>query len=439
MSLPHELHISSALALVRSKPKHLTIQEYIRSLRDCTETSHSDGQTFRQLNPSSFWQKQYEDLCWVLEKEQDARFILKKENEALQAQITQLQARSKPGRKRKAAEQEEPETVKRMKAGTIAIAEFGPAADVDPAIKAMRHIHRVQILCKGRMWNTESNELAYNLVQATEALGVVIESLPHKVHVADTASKSVVAVARSCISIFNGLKRMDALENSDTYASHVVHACVCFFDTLFTSIEESAALQVKSKRPDQETPALQALSQLAKGLIDNLQDSARACTSHAQISDGVVYHLLHRLGEAAHELLLDGPQNDNIEHEIQNLPLPDDKLLDPVRQTEMRVVLTSAPLLLDSLRKAVTGLHSLPLAGAARLRLQRTLVDHIFGPGTRGPDASQDVLRLPRAFGEAPRAVEVVQMSDVDKRTDSFEAELWTVVGWDILGSEEEL
>ncbi|KAG9668217.1 Cullin-domain-containing protein, partial [Aureobasidium melanogenum] len=439
MSLPQPLYLSSALALVKSKPKHLTIQGHYQNLRDCIEISHRNGQTVRHLNPSTFWQKQYDDLYCVIEKERDARFILQKENDALQAQVTKLLARSKPGRKRKSVEQEEPETIKKMKAGTVAIAEFGPAVDVDPVIKAMRHIHRVETLCRGRMWSTDSNELAYNLVQAMEALGLIIESLPRKVHVADTASKSVVAVARSCISVFNGLKRMDALENNDTYASHVVHACICFFDTLFTSIEESAALQVKSKRPDQETLAMQALSQLAKGLIDNLQDSARTCTSHAQLLDGAVYHLLHRLGEAAHELLLDGPQNDNIEHEIQNLPLPDDRLLDPVRQTEMRVVLTSAPLLLDSLRKAATGFCNMPLAGAARLRLQRTLVDHIFGPETRGPNASQDVLRLPKALGEAPQAVEVVQMNDVEKRTDSFEAELWTLVGWDILGSEEEL
>ncbi|KAG9643667.1 Cullin-domain-containing protein, partial [Aureobasidium melanogenum] len=391
------------------------------------------------LNPSAFWQKQYDDLYCVLEKERDARFILQKENEALQAQVTKLLAQSKPGRKRKSAEQEEFEATKKIKAGTLAIAEFGPTADVDPVIKAMRHIHCVQTLCRGRMWSTDSNELAYNLVQAMEALGLIIESLPRKVHVADTASKSVVAVARSCITVFNGLKRINALANNDTYASHVVHACVCFFDTLFTSIEESAALQVKSKRPDQETPALQALSQLAKGLVDNVRDSARTCTSYAQILDGAVYHLLHRLGEVAHELLLDGPQDDNIEHEIQDLPLPNDKLLDPVRQTELRVALTSAPLLLDSLRKAVIGLCDMPLAGAARLRLQRTLVDHIFGPGTRGPNASQDVLKLPRALGEAPQAGEIVQMNDLRKKTDCFEAELWSVVGWDILGSEEEL
>ncbi|KAG9515965.1 Cullin-domain-containing protein, partial [Aureobasidium melanogenum] len=439
MSLPQPLHLSSALALVKSKPNHLTIQEHIQNLRDCIGTSHRDGQTVRHLNSSTFWQKQYDDLYRVTEKERDARFILQKENDTLQAQVTKLLAQSKPGRKRKSAEQKEPETIKKMKAGTVAIAEFGPAVDVDPVIKAMRHIHHVETLCRGRMWSTDSNELAYNLVQAMEALGLIIESLPCMVHVADTASKSVVAVARTCISVFNGLKRMDALENNDTHASHVVHACICFFDTLFTSIEESAALQVKSKRPDRETLAMQALSQLAKGLIDNLQDSARTCTSHAQILDGAVYHLLHRLGEAAHELLLDGPHNDNIEHEIQNLPLPDDKLLDPVRQTEMRVVLTSAPLLLDSLRTAVTGFCNMPSAGAARLRLQRTLVDHIFGPETRGPNASRDVLRLPRALGEAPQAVKVVQMNDLEKRTDSFEAELWTLVGWDILGSKEEL
>ncbi|KAG9725076.1 hypothetical protein KCU73_g13265, partial [Aureobasidium melanogenum] len=144
MSLPQPLHLSSALALVKSKPKHLTIQEHIQNLRDCIGTSHRDGQTVRHLNSSTFWQKQYDDLYRVIEKERDARFILQKENDALQAQVTKLLAQSKPGRKRKSAEQEEPETIKKMKAGTVAIAEFGPAVDVDPVIKAMRHIHRVE-------------------------------------------------------------------------------------------------------------------------------------------------------------------------------------------------------------------------------------------------------------------------------------------------------
>jgi len=301
----------------------------------------------------------------------------------------------------------------------------------------MRHVHRVQSLCKGRMWNTDSNELAYNLVQAVQALGLIIESLPRKVHVADSASKSVVAVARSCICIFNGLKRMESVDNTDNFASQVIHACVCFFDVLFTSLEEGAAIQVKSKRPDQETSGLQALSQLGKGLVENLRGSANTCRSHANVLEGAVYHLLHRLGEAAHELLLDGPRDDNIEKEMHNLPLPNDRLLDPVRQTEMRGVLTSAPLLLDCLRKAVTDLDGMPSAGTARLRLQRTLVDRIFSSETRGAEAIQDVLRLPEAFGEPPRAMEPVCTEDMKDKTDNFESELWTLVGWDILGNGE--
>lgn len=301
----------------------------------------------------------------------------------------------------------------------------------------MRHVHRVQSLCKGRMWSTDSNELAYNLVEAMQALGLIVESLPRKVHVADSASRSVIAIAKSCISVFNGLKRMDSLDSNDQFASHVVHAHVSFFNVLFTSLEEGAAIQVNSKRPDQEIPCLQALSQLAKGLVENLRHTASTCRSHAQILEGAVYHLLHRLGETAHELLLDGPRNDDIEQEMRSLPLPDDKLLDPVRRTATREVLTSAPLLLDCLKKAVTDLAGMPSVGKARLRLQRTLIDSIFGPGTRGTDANQDVLRLPKVFGEPPKFVETVCTEVIKDRTDKFESELWTLVGWDMLRDEE--
>jgi hypothetical protein len=469
MSLPRSLHLSAALTLVESKPKHLTIQgssplglpsilsdylpAYIQELRDSIETFYGHGKKLRRLNLSVFWQTQHDDLHCKLEKARDATFVLQKEKEALQAQVTELQARSKPGRKRKSADQEEPEKVKKMKTGTIAIAEFGSAIDVDPGstplyqvatstnsgavIKAMRHVHRVQTLCKGRMWNTDSNELAYNLVQTMQSLSLVVEALPRKVHVADSAGKSVVAVARSCITVFNGLKRMASLDGSEAFTSHVVHACVCFFDVMFTSLEEGAVIQVKTKRPDQETPGMQALAQLSKSLVENLRDSAPSCRPHAQILEGSVYRLLHRLGEAAHELLLEGPRNDDIEMELRNLPLPDDQLLDPVRQTEIRGMLTSAPLLLDTLRKAVTDINGVPFAGKSRLQLQRTLVDRIFGPGSRGPEASQDVLRLPKALGEPPKAVETVCAEAIQTKTDSFEAELWTLVGWDILGGEE--
>ncbi|KAI5238682.1 Cullin-domain-containing protein [Aureobasidium subglaciale] len=444
MALQQPLHFTAALVLVRAKPKHLSIlrkvfPEYIKALRQYIRITHRNDQIHRELDHSAFWQNQYDILHDTLEKERDDVFVLQQQKEALQVQVTQLLARSKPGRKRKSAEQEALETVKKMKANTIAIAEFGLSADVDPVIKAMRHVHRIQTLCRGRMWSTDSNELAHNLIQAMEALGIIIEAFPSKIHAAETASKTIIAVARSCISVFNGLKRMEALKSSDNFGSHVVHACVCFFDILFTSLEESASTQVKSKRTQTGTPTLQALSQLSKSLIENLRDSARTCLPHSQILEGAMYLLLHRLGEITHELLLDGPRHDDIESEIQNLPLPDDKMLDPVRQTEIRVMLTSAPLLLDSLRKAVADVPNLPTADKARLWLQRTLVDSIFEFGTRGCNASKEVLRLPEALGEPPKAVDTVRTEDIEDKTDMYEAELWALVGWDVLGCEQDL
>jgi hypothetical protein len=156
MSLPQPLHISAAFALVGSKPKHLTIQgnllfelpgissdlllAYIQNLRDSIESIRQDDQTLRSLNFSTFWQKQHDDLHETLEKERGAMFVLQEEREALQAQITQLEARSKSGRKRKSAEQEESKTTKKMKAGTVAMTEFGSAVDVDPGSSLPTHL-----------------------------------------------------------------------------------------------------------------------------------------------------------------------------------------------------------------------------------------------------------------------------------------------------------
>ncbi|THZ31198.1 Cullin-domain-containing protein [Aureobasidium pullulans] len=438
MSIPQSLNISTALCLIKSKPKHLTVQEYIRALRPHIRTIHRNGQVYRQIDHSAFWQDQHDGLKAILEKERDATFILKQQNDTLESQVTQLLARSKPGRKRK-VEQEEPEKVKKLKAGTIAITEFGLAADIDPVIKAMRHIHRVQTLCRGRMWSTDSNELAYNLIQTMQAMENIIDPLANKKHSADSCKQTITAVARSCITVFHGLKRMESLDSNDGFPSHVVHACVCFFGIVFTSIENAARLQAESKQPDRGTAILQALSTLANSLITILRGSSPNCPSHAEILEGATYDLLHRLGETTHELLMDGPQHDDIEHEVQKLPLPDDKRLDPVRQTAMRTMLTAAPFLLDCLRKALIGAQDQPLAAFARLKLQRTLVDRIFGPGTRGPNASEDVLGLPEVFGEPPMAANPIKKEDIRTKTDQFEEEIWALVGWDILACEDKL
>lgn len=291
------------------------------------------------------------------------------------------------------------------------------------------------------MYSTKASELAYHLVQAAKALAAVVERLPFKqVDGHKELNSTIFALARSCISVYYGLDRMTSLPDHENQSCHVVYACVAFFDSLFTSVEEVASLQAKEERRNKNNheSTIQLFSQLAASLVTNLRGSASNCPAHANILEGAIYHLLHRLGEGAHDLFLDGPRHECIEDEINNLPLPDDKRLDPVRQTALRAVLISAPYLLDVLRRTLDGLPNMQLAGRARLKLQRTLVDCIFGPGTRGPGASEDVLKLPELLGAPPVTQDNFQ-GDVQSKTDLFESELWTLIGWDILGSEENL
>jgi hypothetical protein len=289
------------------------------------------------------------------------------------------------------------------------------------------------------MWNTKANDLAYHLIQAMEALAKIVKFAPFRSQDPKTFADNVIAVAKSCIAVFYGLKRMESLSSRERFPNHVVHACVCFFDELFTSIEEAASLSVKSNQDNEDKSVLQALAQLAASLMVSLQDSSAACVYHADILEGATYHLIHRLGEATHELLLDGPRNDDIEEEMKNLPLPDDRRLDPTRQTALRAILTAAPLLLECLRRGAADISDRPLTGFARLKLQRTLIDSIFGGRTRGPESSRDILKLPKALGVPPVAVSIVKTEDIQTKTEAFESELWALIGWDILGTGEDV
>lgn len=304
----------------------------------------------------------------------------------------------------------------------------------------MRHIYRVQSLCKGQMYSTSASDLAYHLIQAIESLAHVVESLSSgHVNTGNNIDHTIIALARSCTSVFHGLRRLESLASSGSFPSHVVFACIGFFDDLFTSIEEVASIQARLERSNQPALLLPALSQLAASLITNLRSSTPTCAAYADILEGAAYHLLHRLGEAAHELLLDGPRQESIEDEIRRLPIPEDQRLDPVRQTAQRAMLISAPHLLKILRRAVENNTSTPFVGNARLRLQRTLVDSIFGQGTGGSVASGGVLELPKVTGAPPVAGADVRVENVQGRTDWFESELWALVGWDILGDEGNL
>lgn len=96
---------------------------------------HIAGQSCRTIDHSIFWQGQYDTLSSALDSERNAAFLLSQQNEALEAQIAHFQTRSTPNpRKRKATAYPVQAPTKMAKSDSIVVAEFGPAAGVEPGL-----------------------------------------------------------------------------------------------------------------------------------------------------------------------------------------------------------------------------------------------------------------------------------------------------------------
>lgn len=286
------------------------------------------------------------------------------------------------------------------------------------------------------MYGTEAKTLAQHLVLATDSLARIVESLLVQ-DPAARSDKAIIALARSFTVILHGMKRLGDLPDDSQSMSNVVFACIDFFDTLFTTIEEAASSMAKSGQCVERWPILPALGQLASSVMLRIRDTASRPRSFTDILEGATYHLLHRLGETAHELFLGGPRLEDIEDAITHLPLPEDKRLDPAKQIILQASLISAPHFLAILRRTVNSNADMVLVQKARAKLQRTLVDCIFGPDSRMPNASDDVLRPPMTPDSLPPFEEPTATTEnLQEKTDWFESELWTVIGWDILGND---
>ncbi|KAF1345669.1 hypothetical protein BDV97DRAFT_358803 [Delphinella strobiligena] len=187
-------------------------------------------------------------------------------------------------------------------------------------------------------------------------------------------------------------------------------------------------------------------------MIDKLDTEMRC---HNQISEGLLFTLMQRLGEIEHFFAFSGPRIEGMEEAIRTLPPSEEKLLDPARRMVRRAMVIETPYLLDILKKAIQSLPATSRRNApgeaplkhtltpqALDRLQRTLVGCIFGPGTRGDQASTDFIKQPVLSGPALTLPKTPQSQKNDKEeivVEWFEEELWVLIGWEILGRDEDL
>lgn len=348
--------------------------------------------------------------------------------------------------------------------------------------RVLRNLRRLHKMLRGQMFGADPKTLAFYVIDTAQGLAIVIDQLrmqplPSKRIKADEivdnyqASLAITATARSFTTLLHAIKRISEYSESDQLFGNIVYYCYKLFDSIITTIEEAANSEAKSqltaeltkkqptkpKRAEKNTasvfhPLIPALTSLIRAMVDKFDTEM---PRHNQILEGLIFAIIQRLGEVEHFFAFSGPRIEDMEEAIRTLPPGDEKRLDPAHRMTRRAMVIEAPYLLDILKKTIQSLPATSRRNApenaplkqtltpqALARLQRTLVDCIFGPGTRGDQASTDFIKQPVLSGPAL----ILQKTPGSQKNDKeeimaewFEEELWVLIGWEILGRDEHL
>lgn len=365
--------------------------------------------------------------------------------------------------------------------------------EVDKARETLlQKLHLTHKLYKQETIKPET--ICYRLVETLEAIGAVVASIPkHYDRLALGNLKGIIPVekdrselssfiqtsTRAWSSVVFGLKKLSA-GNGSHLPSLVIFECIRMFKTILASVSDSAQQiaysrlstqqskgsknRVETSTTARETGPFRAVAQFINALIASLSKDDR---HHREIFEGILFVLIERISRLLFYITFDRQRSATIEGDITISPTRDDKR-DVARQiTESLATRLEAQCLVTMLDRAM-GLaphhmnsplgsrpsssnrrasssfrttptknslaraSTAPLVARARDRLQRTLVQCMFGEDEQ--DEFADVLRMPGTLGPMPK-VPKVEDSDVGEW---FHGEVWRLVGWDLLGRDTE-
>jgi hypothetical protein len=291
-------------------------------------------------------------------------------------------------------------------------------------------------------------------------------------------SSIVQASTRAWASLVVGLKKLsDGVEAN--LPTLVVVECVNMFNAVFNSISQcarqiaSARSAAQSRRSiarteahpaPRDTAPFRSAAQFLNALISSLNKDDH---HHRDIFEGVLFLLIERIGSTLFYFTFNHRRNPTIEGDIamsrsieyaedymgqdmetmairleaqclttileramglapyhMNMPVPSR----PCSATSRRPSSATRPSTTKSLPRA----SAVPLVAHARDRLQRTLVQSMFGEGQE--DELSDVLRKPGRLGAMPK-ISKVEDKDVGRW---YKGEVWRLLGWDIISRDSE-
>ncbi|KAK4888876.1 hypothetical protein LTR27_012275 [Elasticomyces elasticus] len=367
--------------------------------------------------------------------------------------------------------------------------EFDFAEVGDIGYELMRSLYQVHVMLK-RHDRTEPAVLAYHLVQAASALPQVVQAAVKASFTRLLTGQSILkttltAAGKAVVSLVVGINRLSHVTNGKNVQGQVMYSLVHMFASLLSTLEtasefeaEKAARQTNAavdKRPKsskgkaaaqpkqpnlKDIPSLNLITCFLCGIIDVLDPKVEI---HTQLFEGFAYGTLDKLGARLYSSVFGHARGPSIEDEIMASNKPDeieDSGPDPspsavdmnASQVKMEApylvhlltkMMNAAPTHFGAIISTKTGKAKQPnnkgsmkgaLAIHAKDRLQRTLVNCVFGTeGVDEEDPFMDCLKMPSLTGQQPLPMPKIKEPEVQEW---FKAEVWRLLGWEILGKE---
>ncbi|KAF2710168.1 hypothetical protein K504DRAFT_377943 [Pleomassaria siparia CBS 279.74] len=497
-TFPSRLQIALALAILKTRPNDLTPRNYLLQLRAYLRHGRqhfSEEERHRYLDSLTYWKQQYEtseDKCHELER-RNAQ--LEQELETLRVQPTKRTGEaSKSGRtikkpKRQGEVIENPSTgAKNILAGDADVLKRLGEAGATLA-------HTIYTSYKlYEQLNPDLEAVCANLGQLARAIASVVSvvarnhdhlSYVHWSAPFDKGQSEVSLAMRACAKAFTlllvGLGKVPNDSTDRRLSNILVYEVVKMFQTILENIMEAARLTIttrfapqkkaktssshaKAPASTKESNPPQHLAQLINALVSKLD---RNDPTQREMFEGYTFVLLERVGKRLYYCTFGRDRSATIQGDIAIPPNHDHPAAVARREKEMqtaRLEVRSLAIILEravglapyymkdwpssassaSSRKGAGLAKSLtmknpppasrvPLNVQAKDRLSRTLISCMFG--LEGHNDLSDILRMPARLGALPTVAKAAD-DDVD---DWFTAEVWRLVGWEMLGRDDQL
>nr|OQO29781.1 hypothetical protein B0A51_03696 [Rachicladosporium sp. CCFEE 5018] len=357
----------------------------------------------------------------------------------------------------------------------------------DEGCELMGHLCMIKTYLKaGINVQDEAPSMTYYLVRASKAVPKPVKEavLKHTGSESEdfTALRAVLTAAgRVVTALIVGLTKLGRVDESAPLQSQITHAFVTMFAALLDNLHTISIAEVgctagddanapaPSRKPKAKAhnrvniadhAVLNLFTVFLSGLLRQL-DAKHDC--HRSLFEGLTFVILKKLGNNLHTIVFGYPPAtteesiqtfvpaDDTQSGITGAPVSDTnaaacaKFEAPYHIHLLKLALSMAPAFLSpapstsksAKSKSTSKLGSITktnLTVLAKERLQRTLVNAVFGTEGVGPedDMLLEALRMP-VLGDARIPVPRVKETEVGEW---FKEEVWRLLGWEVLGRE---